>query len=97
MKTKWAGGRITASLAAAIAMLIIPLAVQAEDTQVSKTMQIAQGAKAWYENCGRCHNIRNPKEFADYEWEVIATHMRVRANLPGQVARDIKAFLKATN
>ena len=41
--------------------------------------------------------MRSPKDFVDYEWDVIVNHMLVRANLPGDVARDIKAFLQATN
>ena len=60
-------------------------------------VQVARGAKAWAENCGRCHNIRDPKEFNDEIWEVSVTHMRVRANLPGKTVEDIKAFLKASN
>jgi len=67
--------------------------------QAGKTdpLQIARGAKAWSENCARCHNLRSPKELTDEEWQVSVTHMRVRANLPGNVADDIIAFLKASN
>jgi nitrate/TMAO reductase-like tetraheme cytochrome c subunit len=60
-------------------------------------MQIARGAKAWSENCGRCHNFRDPKEFSDKNWDVIVDHMRTIAPLPGQTARDIKEFLKSSN
>lgn len=59
--------------------------------------QFARGAKAWAENCNRCHNVRDPKELQDYEWDVSLTHMRLVAGLPGQIARDIAAFLKASN
>ncbi|WP_041558961.1 hypothetical protein [Novosphingobium sp. PP1Y] len=60
-------------------------------------MQFARGAKAWADNCGRCHNIRDPKEYSDRSWNVIAKHMRVRANISGDTADDIAAFLKASN
>lgn len=60
-------------------------------------IQIARGAKAWAEQCGRCHNIRSPSELGDAEWHVSATHMRVRANIPGNVIEDIQAFLKSSN
>lgn len=60
-------------------------------------MQFARGAKAWARTCSRCHNMRSPKELRDDEWEVSATHMRVRANLPGDMVRDIIAFLQASN
>ncbi len=59
--------------------------------------QFARGATAWRDNCARCHNLRSPKEFTDRRWDIIVEHMRVIAPLPGQVARDIKAFLKASN
>lgn len=59
--------------------------------------QFARGAKAWKDNCARCHNLRDPKELTDLEWEISVTHMRARANLPGDIAEDIKAFLKASN
>jgi len=38
-----------------------------------------------------------PKEFSDNDWDTIVTHMRVRANIPGNVIRDIAVFLKAGN
>jgi hypothetical protein len=60
-------------------------------------MQVVRGAKAWKNNCGRCHNLRSPKELTDEEWDVSTAHMRVRANLDGKDAEDIKAFLKASN
>ncbi|MDE2462438.1 MAG: hypothetical protein KGO02_01800 [Alphaproteobacteria bacterium] len=60
-------------------------------------MRFARGAKAWADNCGRCHNIRNPKEFSDKNWSLIVKHMRVRANIDGETAKDIEAFLKASN
>lgn len=59
--------------------------------------QIGRGAKAWAEQCNRCHNLRNIKDQSDGEWSVSVTHMRVRGNIPGQMARDIEAFLKASN
>lgn len=57
----------------------------------------ARGAQAWAENCGRCHNIRAASELTDEEWKVSVTHMRIRANIPGDVARDIITFLQASN
>jgi len=59
--------------------------------------QIARGAKAWPYVCNRCHVLRDPKEINDEDWTVSVTHMRIRANIPGQLARDIAAFLRASN
>ena len=57
----------------------------------------ARGANSWAQNCARCHNMRDAKEFSDKQWKVIVTHMRVRAGLTGQEARDILKFLQANN
>ncbi len=55
------------------------------------------GARAWAQNCMRCHNIRDPQERSDREWEIIVHHMRVRANLTAVEHRLILEFLKAAN
>lgn len=55
------------------------------------------GALMWSQNCARCHNLRNPSEHSDREWDVIALHMRVRANLTAKEHRLILAFLKSAN
>ena len=73
------------------------VAVEAAEKAKKDPMQVVRGAKSWAQTCGRCHNIRSPKELTDEEWEVSATHMRVRANLPGDMVRDIIAFLKPSN
>lgn len=70
---------------------------RAQEPGVSDPQQFARGAKAWADNCNRCHNLRDPMELTDEDWEVAVTHMRVRGNLPGQVARDIAVFLKGSN
>ena len=83
-----------------ISAILLSAAAIAQTAAVSSTpdpLQIARGAKAWSENCGRCHNLRDPKEFSDKNWDVTVDHMRTLAPLPGAVARDIKAFLKASN
>lgn len=73
------------------------MAAEAAEKAKKDPMQFARGAKSWVQTCGGCHNIRDPKSMTDQEWEVSATHMRVRANIPGDVIRDIIVFLKASN
>ena len=58
---------------------------------------VGRGTKSWADNCVRCHNLRDPKEFRDDLWVPIVYHMGVRAGLPGQETRDINAFLQASN
>ncbi len=55
------------------------------------------GSKVWAENCGRCHNIRGPKELRDDQWISTAFHMRMRAGLTGQETRDVITFLQGSN
>lgn len=78
-------------------LVITSSATAAEDKSQTDRAAFARGAKAWSENCGRCHNIRAAGELNDEEWAVSVTHMRVRANIPGEVAKDIIAFLQASN
>lgn len=56
-----------------------------------------KGAKAWAENCVRCHNMRDPKDLRDDQWITTVLHMRVRAGLTGQKTRDILTFLQESN
>lgn len=58
---------------------------------------VSHGARAWADNCGGCHNLRSPQDLADAQASVAVAHMRVRAKLPGDMARDILAFLQASN
>lgn len=58
---------------------------------------VGRGAKFYSDNCARCHKARPPMEHRDRDWSVVMTHMRITAGLPGQQARDIQAFLWASN
>ena len=56
----------------------------------------ARGAAEWPIICSHCHTLRDPKEFSAKDWSLIVEQMRVRANIPGQEARDIAAFLESS-
>ena len=70
--------------------------VQADENMTTGG-DVAHGAQEWANNCARCHEMRDATEFRDDLWEPIVTHMRVRAGLTGQQARDILEFLQAGN
>jgi hypothetical protein len=53
------------------------------------------GVEIWTQQCGRCHNLRSPDEFSYAQWEVAVNHMRVRATLTAEDAREILDFFKA--
>lgn len=57
----------------------------------------ARGAKEWANNCARCHNARDPKDFRNDQWKVIMGHMRIQSGLTGQETRDVLTFLQGSN
>jgi len=67
----------------------------AESQPVAASAAGKSGVQLWAENCSRCHYARPPQSFSETQWEVIVHHMRLRADLTGQEARTIAAFLKA--
>lgn len=87
---------INGSALALMALVLGLHAVHASEANAGKG-DFARGAKAWSDNCARCHNLRPPTEFRDDLWRPIVTHMRIRAGLTGQQARDILTFLQASN
>lgn len=83
-----------------VVICVLGFAVAAIADQVVEKAEVpdfARGARLYSENCGRCHNARGPSEFSDAHWPMIVTHMRVIAGLPGEQARSIEAFLRASN
>lgn len=72
-------------------------ATKPETITSQEDAQNRAGALAWSQNCMRCHNLRNPNERSDREWEVIVQHMRVRGNLTAEEHRLILRFLQSAN
>jgi len=74
-----------------------PSIVKTNSDASSKKGDFVRGIKLWKDTCARCHNMRDPKDFRDDLWEVTMAHMRVRAGISGQEARDILTFLQQSN
>jgi cytochrome c5 len=76
-----------------------PATATAATTQPAMAAVTAEhsGAQLWTDNCRRCHNLRGPETFSPAQWEVIVHHMRLRANLTGEEARKVTAFLKSAS
>ena len=55
------------------------------------------GVQLWGENCNRCHNAPGPGEFNNDNWDLIGTHMQIRANITKTDMDKIVAFLKSAN
>jgi hypothetical protein len=64
---------------------------------VSSKVANKSGAQLWGENCNRCHNAPGPGEFKNDNWDIIGTHMQVRANLTEADEDKITDFLKSAN
>lgn len=62
--------------------------------QAADQASTVRGAQTWADNCDRCHEMRDPRDFSAGQWRVIVTHMRIRAGLTGQEARDVLRFLQ---
>lgn len=91
----WLFGR--AVVGALLAALAMSAAFAEEQKKKPDPQAVARGAKGWAENCGRCHNVRNPKELRDDQWKPVITHMRIRAGLTGQESREILLFIQNSN
>ena len=68
-----------------------------EETTTTTPVKVEplSGAQLWAMNCNRCHMARNPGELTAAQWRTIFRHMRVRANLPADQAREIQKYLES--
>lgn len=55
------------------------------------------GAQLWGENCNRCHNAPSMDQYSKDQWDIISTHMKVRALITDTEAKKITAFLQGVN
>jgi hypothetical protein len=81
---------------AAICSMRIPMVYAGPQTAPEKppVKSTLSGAELYAINCNRCHQERYPTEFDPARWKTIMTHMRVRANLPAEQAREILKYLQ---
>jgi len=82
-----------------IAIISISIISCAEMTgcYVSSKVSNKSGAMLWGENCNRCHNAPGPGEFNNDNWDIVGTHMQIRANLNKTDVNKIIEFLKSAN
>lgn len=62
-----------------------------------ETVVANEGFALWKENCVRCHNAPSPLTYSDDQWDIIGTHMRLRANLTKKDTEEIIHFLQKIN
>lgn len=96
-----AGFAVIAALLCAVGTAITASASTNDNTTTSQGTKAKapelDGAKVYAWSCGSCHSERRPKERTDGEWEVITTHMRVRANLTAAQSAAVLNYLKENN
>jgi mono/diheme cytochrome c family protein len=63
-------------------------------SSTTSEQQKLTGQELYAINCNRCHSERYPTEFTAAHWRTIMTHMRVRANLPAEQAKEILKYLE---
>ncbi len=80
-------------------ILVVSSSAYAELERKSKASSSVEvsGAQLWADNCGACHNLRNPAGYSDAQWAVAVQHMRIRANLTAEEAQAILKFLQSAN
>lgn len=79
-----------------IILMAISFSIMIASCAVSKTVQDKSGTQLWGENCSRCHNAPAPGEFNNTNWDIIGTHMRIRANITADEEKKIIDYLKST-
>lgn len=79
-----------------VLIIIISLGMIGSSCEVSREVQNKSGTQLWGENCGRCHNPPGPGEFSNTNWDIIGTHMRIRANITETEEKKIIEYLKST-
>jgi mono/diheme cytochrome c family protein len=77
-----------------ITLTLSAFSVQAQ--HASDPSLVAKGAKAYSENCARCHNARPAEEYTKREWSVVMPHMRAKAHMTGKETLAVEAFLAST-
>lgn len=91
INTRMIGLTFVLTLIACLAvMLVIPTEVLTQGKELS-------GAEVYSANCGKCHSERYPSERTDDEWQLIVSHMRVRAGLTAKEARAVLEYLQENN
>lgn len=82
----------TIILIATLTTVLIISGCKSSQVVMSKT-----GAQLWGENCMRCHYAPSPTDYSNRQWDLIVTHMQVRAQLTGLEKDKIIKFLNSAN
>jgi hypothetical protein len=100
-KSRMLAGSSLVVIAAAACALFSPIVYAGGKDKSDKTGSVASakqekltGQQLYAINCNRCHSERYPTEWTAAHWRTVLTHMRVRANLPAEQAKEILKYLE---
>jgi cytochrome c553 len=79
----------------ALAIFVTSMALLSVGCAVTKDVAAKGGSELWAENCGRCHNAPAGSFYSAEQWDVIGTHMRMRAHITAEETRKIVEFLQS--
>jgi len=96
LKPQLLAGVGLAVITAAIYTAQFPIVYAGPETAPEKPAEkkSLSGADLYAIHCNRCHPERYATEFTAAQWKTIMIHMRVRANLPADQAREILKYLQ---
>jgi hypothetical protein len=96
LKPQLLAGVGLAIIVAAIYTVQFPIVYAGPETPPQKPTEIKSlsGAQLYAVYCNRCHSERYAIEFTAAHWKTIMIHMRVRANIPAEQAREILKYLQ---
>jgi len=69
-------------------------ATQKADTTTTEKAEKLSGEDLYAINCNRCHAERSPREWTPSQWKTLIMHMRIRANIPADQAREILKYMQ---
>jgi mono/diheme cytochrome c family protein len=84
-------GLTVAGLAMIVAVASLALATV---TDVKPAKKRLTGEQLYAINCSRCHSERYPTERTKAQWKTLMLHMRVRANLPADQAKELLKYMQ---
>ncbi len=96
LKPQLLAGVGLAMIAAAIYTVQSPIVYAGPETAPLKPIpkHSLSGSELYAVYCNRCHSERYATEFTAGQWQTIMIHMRVRANIPADQAREILKYLQ---
>lgn len=77
--------------------VIQPEAPKVEDTpvviEVPLTAELAEGKTLFVNNCAKCHDLYNAKDFNAEQWKPIMLSMQIKAKISDEEREKIYAYL----